>query len=49
MIQKIKEILLNIINCCECPFQPADNPFPQLCDNRKVFTDECAKCPWRNL
>lgn len=49
MIIKIKEILLKIINHCFCPFQPEDAPFPQDCDKRKVFTDECSKCTWRNL
>ena len=48
MIRKIKEILLNIINHCFCPFCPDDSPFPQSCDKRIVFTDECAKCPWRS-
>lgn len=44
--RKIKEIFLAIINTGLCPFQPEDNPFPQSCDKRKWFTDECFKCPW---
>ena len=48
MINKLKELFLKIINHCDCPFDPYDNPFPQSCDKRIVFTDECSKCVWRN-
>lgn len=48
LIKKLKEIFLNIINSCDCPFQPHNNPFPQSCDKRLVFTDYCKKCTWRN-
>lgn len=48
MFEKLKELLLNIINLCDCPFDPDDNPFPAMCDKRIIFTDECSKCPWRN-
>ena len=47
--QKIKELFLNIVNLCDCPFDPKDNPFPQSCDKRRRFTDECSKCGWRNI
>lgn len=45
--QKIKELFLDIINFCDCPFDPEDNPFPQSCDKRRIFTNECKKCAWR--
>jgi hypothetical protein len=48
MINKLKEIFLNIINLCDCPFDPDDNPFPQSCDKRLIFTDRCSKWVWRN-
>ena len=44
---KIKNIILDIINASVCPFSPEDNPFPQLCDRRKMFTNECKQCLWR--
>ena len=49
MIEKFKEILLNIINLRFCPFCPEDSPFPQDCDKRIMFTDECKKRVWRNV
>lgn len=49
MIKKIKELILNIINLCDCPFQPEDIPFPSYCDKRIVFTDKCKECGWRKL
>jgi hypothetical protein len=46
---EFKECFLELVNTKLCPFQPEDNPFPQLCDKRKWFTDECLKCPWNDL
>ncbi len=47
-MKRLKELFLNIINLCDCPFDPEDNPFPQSCDKRIIFTDKCSKCAWRN-
>jgi hypothetical protein len=43
---EFKEVFLELINSTICPFSPEDNPFPQCCDKRKMFTDECFQCPW---
>ena len=48
MLEKIKNLFLDLINYCYCPFIPDDMPFPQPCDKRIILTDECEKCPWRN-
>ena len=45
----IKEMFLNLINYCECPFDPEDNPFPQSCDKRIINTDICNECEWRKM
>ena len=47
MFENIKNFFLDLINYCDCPFDPEDNPFPQSCDKRIIFTDECEKCSWR--
>lgn len=48
MFEKIKNFFLDLINYCDCPFDPEDNPFPQSCDKRTIHTDYCKnKCPWR--
>lgn len=47
MFGKLKEIILNIINKEPCPFDLYDNPFPQWCDKRIMFTKECKECAWR--
>jgi hypothetical protein len=46
---KFKEVFLELINTTICPFSPEDNPFPQCCDKRKIFSDECRKCPQYEL
>lgn len=40
---------LDLINSCDCPFDPEDNPFPQTCDKRIIYTKQCVQCPWRNM
>ena len=47
MLEKLMEIVLDIVNQRPCPFQPEDNPFPEWCDKRIMFSDECKKCAWR--
>lgn len=46
-IFEIKTKILDMVNFCYCPFQPDDVPFPQSCDKRIIYTEECKKCPWR--
>lgn len=46
-IEKLKNVIIDIINYCDCPFDPDDNPFPQSCDKRTIHTDYCKnRCPW---
>ena len=49
IITWIKEMILDLINYCDCPFDPEDNPFPQSCDKRVINTETCKNCYWRNL
>ena len=49
MFERIKEKILDLVNYCDCPFDPEDNPFPQSCDKRIIFTEECEKCSWRQM
>lgn len=47
MLKEIKNWFLDLINYCDCPFDPDDNPFPQSCDRRIRFSNYCLKdCPW---
>lgn len=49
ILMKIKECFIDLINYCDCPFDPEDNPFPQSCDKRIIFGDWCENvCPWRH-
>lgn len=48
IFEKIKPKILDLINYCDCPFDPDDNPFPQSCDKRIIYGDYCNnECPWR--
>ena len=48
LIEKIKELFVYLINYCDCPFDPDDNPFPQSCDKQTINTEWCEnECPWR--
>lgn len=50
LIEKIKELFSYLINYCDCPFDPDDNPLPQSCDKRTIHTDYCKnECPWRKI
>lgn len=48
MFERIRSKILDLINYCYCPFVPDDMPFPQSCDKRIIYTEECEKCPWRH-
>lgn len=48
MFERIRSKILDLINYCYCPFVPDDMTFPQSCDKRIIYTEECEKCPWRH-
>lgn len=49
IFRKLKEWIIELVNYCDCLFDPEDNPFPESCDKRIINTDYCKnKCPWRN-